>query len=319
MKKTLFILLTLIAFSLVGCDIIDITNEKSSQIYSAPDIVKVTKENAIPLTIAVPKGTEYLNVFRSQLVSGAADGKIDTKVPVVNVGEIYLVDKNIRSVTFYDYFTSIEKNYRYAVRYKFETEYAETSLSKQVSGAVNGTNPEKMIILPEETASIPVTFNETQCILTIPENAFQLPAETSIPNVTKFDVMVSLNNGSRTLLFNLTHDTGNHLYSLSIRPALPDYFFDKQLKVQYIVGQIKTSYNEPADTVLYYNLNWTLPCTAKLIGPDGKGLDHFTVLKEINTENTADFTPPGNRSANISSEKNYIDVTENSFFADFNF
>lgn len=314
MKKTLFILLTVIAFSLAGCDIIDITNEKVEKLYPQPVVGEKTATSGIPLSINVDSEIEYLNIFRYELVGGQNGAAINPNAPVVNVGEIYLVDKGQGSVNFTDYYTSAGKYYKYAIRYKLlNNTYAYSVSSKQVSGVVQGTNPERKIQTKGVT-KIPVTYDENQSIISVPQNTFDLPKDTGI-NETQFDVMVAISNNTKTLLFTLTYDENNKKYTNALRSALPDFFFDSQLYVKYIVGQVKTSYENPKDTVLFYTFHWTLPCEANLFDTTGTGKEYFVVTKNIDATNIADYTPAGS----YSKKKNFVDVTNNAFFADYNF
>lgn len=319
MKKILFLSTILLLFS--SCEYIDIRNDKGTEKKGSPQVEVLEKEGYIKITPESFSGIEYINIFRYETEGYQTESPIK-KETAVNIGEIYIHNKDCRIFSFNDRYTSGGKYYKYAIRYKTSKEYIYSELSnKPVLGISNTSNPEKEIRLNTGITKLNVSLDEEQYVLSIPANTFTLPStnkKDSYNNDINFDVMLAVSNSTVTNLLKMTKDDANNQYSLVLRSTLPSHFYDKELKVISIVGQWTedVSITAGSNNADYKRLIWTKPLTTYLV-IDNEEAEKFTITSKIESVTTMDYTPVANAKLNDRALFT-ADLSADTFYCDYN-
>lgn len=309
MKKIIFSFITVFIFSLCSCDFLNITNDKDSSSSITAPVIE-TKSDGLVISPTQVTGTVYLNIFRYE-VDGATDSASIVANTTQNIGQVTLATINgslySGSILFTDYYTSTSKYYQYFVRYKTSSAYKTSAVSGTYKGA--GSAGEKSITNKTANTPFQITLDNTQYILSVKNSDITMPAPLDASD--SFDLMVGLNNGTNTILFPMTYDSGNSQYTVSLRNVLPDTFIAVPLTMKCIIGQTDVAVPKGTnDTTTIYTLyHWTSPLSAEAT-VNSTAVDDFTMPKNANESGTIDFTPTANQIGSVGSEIVILPVLE---------
>lgn len=301
MKKIFLFFTTMLALSLFSCGLVNVTNTPGySDDITAPQITPETESGHTSISIAVIKGTEYINIFRYEVDSL---GKIENETDPVNIGQIDIEEdysKNSSStVVFYDYYTYSNKNYQYKVRYKLKdlSKYLYSDNSKTCTGT--GTS-EGSILLSDSMLKI----DDNSTILTISgsfsitpepgtiEAVYQKEPSGRVIEEDDYTFLLAIKSSETIRLFELLKtDNG---YTLAFRSVFPDDFYDNSLSVYGILAQFSDEqfYDREGTELQYTSYYWTDLYKGDLILHNSTGpVETFTVTKNGGVYDAGDYNP----------------------------
>lgn len=278
-----------LTFTLASCDYIDIRNDKGTEKKPAPQVERFS--DGVQLTIGSIPEAQYLNIFRYQAANSHNDSPVD-ETTAVNIGEIFIYNKDITAFSFKDKYTDSAKYYKYEIRYRTGKSYVYSELSAvTVKGTRSGSDAERQIVLTGSATRVNASYDDNQFVITIPTSSLTLPATLAQNSSAKFDVMIAVSNGTVTNLFKMTEDIANAQYTISLRSNLPAHFYDKPLTVKNIVGQYTE--NSPDSAVNdpdYQRVFWTKPANVQL-KKNSSDISSFEIKSVLNTTDVKDYTP----------------------------
>lgn len=259
MKKSLFIAAAAAVFIITAFTACKFTNTASESI-AAPEIK--SEAVGITLSISVPSGTSYINVYRKNITASGDQ---------VNIGEIRPAGTSLpSSVMFTDPYAVSGVEYSYRVRFNISGSYKISNWTEKTAGLVPVT-------APVYTGPAEFLYIENEATVT-------LTADVTAPAAGTFTPRLALASSSRATLFEMSGITsGTKLYLRSILSA--DYL-DTPLSELGIVGQVQTK----SETGTYTQYYWTEPLSVPFT--DGTNtLSTITVPSSANADG-GDYTSP---------------------------
>lgn len=272
MKKILYVLSVILVFSFVACNFIDTTAKPTG--ITAPEVSKTQDfADAISVTPTTLAASTYINVFRYD----------ESEKKIYNIGQIVKTSNYTTTgvVRFIDYYTNGDEKYSYFARYRTSSGYVVSKSSALYSGGpASGTNNEKAMEVDTSggNAKTNVFYDSDAYVLKVKKSELKIPGTYKSSNVSKpdpdsvFTPMIAINNGTKTQLFEMEEKTIKENISnvetdvvywyFDMRTYLPENFYDKELKIEGIVGQEieeRKSGEETDSPVLYYVYSWTKP------------------------------------------------------------
>lgn len=233
MKKLLFILCAGFLFS--ACDGINFSNDKKD--ITSPTVS--AESTAIIVQPAIYTSAAYMLVYRKVVGVDGSD---------FNIAQIVREENSPSNmpVSFIDYYTDSAKEYVYYIKYKTSDGYLVSEDSDVINGAGTGE--------AEFTLAAGTEINATYKVLE--EKLYITQADiTAIPQdptPAEFSLYLSVNNGVRSLLFEMDKNATD--YYLNFKEKLPSNFRNVNLDVEKfnLVGQYYFPKFNNDLTVLYY-------------------------------------------------------------------
>ena len=243
--------------------------------------VSVTQSQITVIIPKTSKDTSYVNVYRRD--------KDDDKV--VSIGVLYHPYALINDEKNYCYIDTLvkkEHSYDYKVRYKTKGEYyySEWSDPIYIESTYDAYDSDKKLAYQANGANF--IYNDDDYTLEFNGSV----ADPEITDISDFDPMLIVTNGSSTQAFSIT-SIGNH-DKIPLRSTLPRNFMDTPISVLGIVAQKTNKVGNEIQSIIWTELT---SLTVSGAGADQK----FTVPLQTGVDGF-DY-----RSANSSSPKMTIE------------
>lgn len=258
MKKSIVFLTAFFSAALfTACGLVDFSVDKTEIV--AP----VVTENGGVITVNIQgiPSYKYVNVIRYEVTDGTDQASIvpDT---TFNIGQCVPQPNRdgliwTGSMSFLDHYTDSTKFYQYILQYMTSTGHVKSNSTKTIAGGGTGA-----MVLSPDTTPVKVYYNSVTGILTVETTYFSSLPETydsTAGNEKHFKLMVILNNGTKTQLFEMA-ENGIGDYAVSLKSRLPDNFIGKNLTLEGFVGHsIDSVPGEDGDYPLFKTYCWTTP------------------------------------------------------------
>lgn len=250
MKRSLFIAAGAAVFIISAFIACKFSNTASESI-AAPEIK--SEAVGITLSISVPSGTSYINVYRKNITASGSQA---------NVGEIRPVGTSLpSSVMFTDLYAVNGVEYSYRVRFNISGNYKTSNWTEKTAGLASVTAP--------------VYTGTAEFLYTEKDGTIMLTADITAPAAGTFTSYLALASSSKATLFEMSDiKSGAKLY---LRGILSADYLDTPLSVLGIVGQIQTK----SETGTYTQYYWTEPLSARFT-------DGTNTLSTITVSSSAD-------------------------------
>ncbi|MCR5217803.1 hypothetical protein [Treponema sp.] len=301
MKKIFILLTTAFAAALFSsCGFIDFSTDDGS--ITAPTVTYGSDDASIIITPVHQSNCYYINIIRYEVSSGSKDAdKVDDSTVVV--GQIVPTDYyNNNAMTFIDYYTDSSKYYQYYVRYRKADGYTYSQTTISYAGKGTSGSGERELTAVDTSTPLEINYDSGTYVLTIEKALLVTSGTHELPEThdstsgtpVYFDLMVGLNNGTRTQLFELSEQTVNSVecFQIALGSVLPSTFRDKELKITGLYGQeefdpSKGAYESEAP---FMNIAWTKPLTDTDLYVDTVSASYFTVSAQTEEPDVYDVT-----------------------------
>lgn len=295
------ILICVVSFFIFGCA------EMPQEVILKPDVDSY--DSSVSVSIAKMDNAKYLNIFRAEWDES---NQSVIKDSIYNICQVTPKDDILTSYNYSDEKLVKNKYYVYKIRYWNGTNYNYTSWSDpvKVSNSNFELNEDLMYKVPEDlfylydedTCTIELSDfkTETNIELTLMDHFTPYKAEEGVG--FKPALVFSYGEGENEVTKIFTTSVEIELvegHKIPLRSILTEDFFDKKIKLKYIVAQetsdkekYKSETSEDEKEVYYTRFIWSYPKEIGLKNVDGKELETIEI-KNSTAEEGGDYSQTG--------------------------